>query len=374
MGQNNGGNGGRFAMAAARIAKGAASGGLGGAAAGAVTSFLPEIIKAGAILVALALLIPLMVFIGVPHIVFGYDNAIYDDIISLTERATYIDTVYKRIENYSLEYIDSIVEQVKAEYSEGDGYDDVSVESEVSNTNIYWFIAINAVSYKQDLFAMNEATIKELVMQKFSFSAVVEEIEKIVLDENDEETTVMIRTLKVNIKDLNPEELMDKLGFTDEEKNWARLLHQTLDEQNPLGGGYNGGYRIPGEAMSDARFAAMITEAEKYIGYPYVWGGSSPSTSFDCSGFVCWVINQSGVGSVGRTTAQGLFNMSTPVTRAEAKPGDLVFFHSTYVTSDTVTHIGIYVGESMMIHAGNPIGYVDFDLKYGSHFYAIGRI
>ena len=112
-------------------------------------------------------------------------------------------------------------------------------------------------------------------------------------------------------------------------------------------------YEIPPEALSDERFAAMIAEAEKYLGYPYVWGGSSPSTSFDCSGFVCWVINQSGVGSVGRTTAQGIFNHTTPITPSEAKPGDIIFFTGTYDSGSAVSHVGIYAGNGMMIHCGN---------------------
>ena len=119
------------------------------------------------------------------------------------------------------------------------------------------------------------------------------------------------------------------------------------------GGGEYTDYEIPPEALSDERFAAMIAEAEKYLGYPYVWGGSSPSTSFDCSGFVCWVINHSGVGSVGRTTAQGIFNYTTPIAPGEAKPGDIIFFTGTYDSGSAVSHVGIYVGNGMMIHCGN---------------------
>ena len=134
-------------------------------------------------------------------------------------------------------------------------------------------------------------------------------------------------------------------------------------------------YEIPPEALSDERFAAMIAEAEKYLGYPYVWGGSSPSTSFDCSGFVCWVINHSGVGSVGRTTAQGIFNYTTPIAPSEAKPGDIIFFTGTYDSGSAVSHVGIYVGNGMMIHCGNPISYASVNTPYWqSHFYAYGRL
>ena len=132
-------------------------------------------------------------------------------------------------------------------------------------------------------------------------------------------------------------------------------------------------YDIPSEALSDTRFAAMIAEAEKYLGYPYVWGGSSPSTSFDCSGFVCWVVNHSG-WSLGRTSAQGLFNACTPVSRSNARPGDLIFFQGTYDTHG-VSHVGIYVGNNRMIHCGNPISYTIINTQYWqSHFYAFGRL
>ena len=141
------------------------------------------------------------------------------------------------------------------------------------------------------------------------------------------------------------------------------------------GGGEYTDYEIPPEALSDERFAAMIAEAEKYLGYPYVWGGSSPSTSFDCSGFVCWVINHSGVGSVGRTTAQGIFNYTTPIAPGEAKPGDIIFFTGTYDSGSAVSHVGIYVGNGMMIHCGNPISYASVNTPYWqSHFYAYGRL
>ena len=132
-------------------------------------------------------------------------------------------------------------------------------------------------------------------------------------------------------------------------------------------------YDIPPEALEDETFAAMISEAEKYLGYPYVWGGSSPSTSFDCSGFVSWVINHSG-WSVGRQTAQGLYNLCTPVSSAQAKPGDLIYFVGTYDTAG-VSHVGIYVGGGMMIHCGDPISYANINTSYWqSHYFSFGRL
>ena len=141
------------------------------------------------------------------------------------------------------------------------------------------------------------------------------------------------------------------------------------------GGGYDPGsdYTVPGEALSDPAFAALITEAEKYLGYPYVWGGSSPSTSFDCSGFVCWVYTHSGVHNLPRTTANGILGQCARVSRADARPGDLVFFQGTYNTSGA-SHVGIYVGDGMMVHCGNPISYASIDTPYWrQHFLTFGR-
>ena len=146
----------------------------------------------------------------------------------------------------------------------------------------------------------------------------------------------------------------------------------------PDGAGSSGEYQdydIPGEALTDEKFRKMITEAEKYLGYPYVWGGSSPSTSFDCSGFVSWVINHCGNGwNVGRQTANGLMGKCDIIPKSEAKPGDLIFFQKTYNTSG-VSHVGIYVGNGMMIHCGNPISYASIETSYWrQHYYCMGRI
>ena len=169
--------------------------------------------------------------------------------------------------------------------------------------------------------------------------------------------------------------------LTEDKLSMYSLYMATLGNRPDLFPGYapstdaETDYEIPPEALEDEQFAAMMAEAEKYIGFPYVWGGSSPATSFDCSGFVSWVVNNCGVGwSVGRLTAQGLYNICTPVSEAEAKPGDLVFFEYTY-EGPWITHVGIYVGEGMMIHAGNPIGYLNFmDSYYSDNFVGFGRL
>ena len=139
--------------------------------------------------------------------------------------------------------------------------------------------------------------------------------------------------------------------------------------------GSGGGNAIPPDSYDDATVQALMEEAARYLGYPYVWGGSSPSTSFDCSGFVCWVFTNSGVHNLPRTTAQGIYDQCTPVSAADAKAGDIIFFTGTYNSGGAVSHVGIYCGNGTMIHCGDPIGYANINSSYWqSHFYAFGRL
>ena len=174
------------------------------------------------------------------------------------------------------------------------------------------------------------------------------------------------------------------LGLTADQMQRYELLLETYGNKAGLFGddiysevnpGDYQDYDIPPEALTDQRFANMIREAEKYLGYPYVWGGSSPSTSFDCSGFVSYVLNHCGNGwSMGRQTANGLRGKCTAVSPSEARPGDLIFFQGTYATSGA-SHVGIYVGNGMMIHCGNPIHYASVNTTYWqNHFMCYGRI
>ena len=177
--------------------------------------------------------------------------------------------------------------------------------------------------------------------------------------------------------------MISNSGLSEDDMERYRILLQTRGNRPDIfgndiyatpGGEYTD-YDIPGEALTDTRFANMIREAEKYLGYPYVWGGASPSTSFDCSGFVSWVINNCGNGwNVGRQTADGLRSCCAYVSPSEAKPGDLIFFQGTYNTPGA-SHVGIYVGDNMMIHCGNPIQYANISSAYWQeHFMAFGRI
>ena len=198
-------------------------------------------------------------------------------------------------------------------------------------------------------------------------------------DEDEDDYYILNVSLRNNglsaaINAANPnQEQMERYTILMETKgNKPDVFGENIYAGTPGGGQYTD-YEIPPDALSDERFAAMIAEAEKYLGYPSGWGGSSPSTSFDCSGFISWVINHSG-WNVGRQTAQGLYNICTPVSPEQAKPGDLVFFVGTYDTPG-VSHVGIYVGNSVMLHCGDPISYTNLNSSYWQqHFYCYGRL
>ena len=191
------------------------------------------------------------------------------------------------------------------------------------------------------------------------------------------------KILNVTLKNNGLANILLSAGLSDDQMMRYGVLMQTLGNKPDIFGDNPYAvavqdvlhYDIPGEALTDEKFRKMITEAEKYLGYPYVWGGSSPSTSFDCSGFVCWVVNHCGNGwNVGRITANGLKNTCAVIQRSEAKPGDLIFFQGTYNTTGA-SHVGIYVGDNMMIHCGNPIQYASIDSPYWqNHFYCFGRL
>ena len=160
------------------------------------------------------------------------------------------------------------------------------------------------------------------------------------------------------------------MSVTDEE-----LMEKVLAEQIP-----EAPEETTPQAEATVEEAAPVeetpkSEAAKYLGYPYVWGGSSPSTSFDCSGFVCWVFTNSGVHNLPRTTAQGIYDQCTPVSAADAKAGDIIFFTGTYNSPGPVSHVGIYCGNGVMIHCGDPIKYASINTPYWqSHFYSFGRL
>ena len=197
--------------------------------------------------------------------------------------------------------------------------------------------------------------------------------------------------LNVTLTNAALDAVVDEIGFTDDQMERYLLLKETYGNKKYLfeddiyanpdadSGGTSGGstgihYEPSGEALTDSQFAAMWQEASKYLGRAYVWGGSSPSTGFDCSGFVCWVINHSGAGSVGRTTAEGLRQWTNTIPASERQPGDIIFFQGTYDTAGA-SHVGIYIGDGKMIHCGDPIKISNVDSGYfKQHFLCYGRI
>lgn len=197
--------------------------------------------------------------------------------------------------------------------------------------------------------------------------------------------------LKVKLTNESMEAVVQNVGLTEDQLSRYEILHETYGNKKYLfeddiyanpdadGGGQGGGaageeYRPAGEALTDAQFAAMWNEASKYLGRAYVWGGSSPSTGFDCSGFVCWVINKSGAGSIGRTTAEGIRQWTNPISKSDRQPGDIIYFQGTYNTAGA-SHVGIYIGDGKMIHCGDPIKVSNVDSGYfANHFLGYGRI
>jgi hypothetical protein len=260
------------AAAVASIAKGAAAGGLAGAAVGAVKAFLPQLMRLAVILVVLLLVIPFLIIAALPNVLFGYDSAQSDDIIALTQKAYSIDAAYKEVKNYDKEAVDKIIEDAKAANTT-DGtanYDDVDVTEVLDNTNIYWLIAITSVAHKQDLFSMSEDAIKNMTVSKISYTASIVETESGTGD-----ATATMKTLKIDIKDLNPDELMDKLNFTEEERNWARVLFGSMTEHQYVGITDSDGEGYYGTDYGDITFTDAATEVVYYNQTDSRWGSYS---------------------------------------------------------------------------------------------------
>lgn len=283
------------------------------------------------------------------------------------------------------------------------GYDEYRYDLDEINHNPYELAAYLTVKFEDYTRAEVQGTLQALFNQQYELT-LTEEVEIRTRTETRTGTTTStdpetgettteeyeyeveveyeyyILNVKLENKGLN--RVIGSSGMTEDEMERYAVLLQTSGNRPDIFGddiyavtGEYTDYDIPGEALTDVKFAKMIREAEKYLGYPYVWGGSSPSTSFDCSGFVSWVINNCGNGwSVGRLTANGLMGVCDIIPRSSAKQGDLIFFQGTYDTSGA-SHVGIYVGNGMMIHCGNPISYASIETSYWQqHFYCFGRI
>ena len=274
------------------------------------------------------------------------------------------------------------------------GYDEYRYDLAEIGHNPYELASYLTVLFEDYTRAEAQSTLQSLFAQQYTLT-LTPEVEVRYRTEtrtdsegNDYDVEVPYNYHILNVKLTNKGlgAVIQASGLTTEQADRYDVLMTTSGNRSELFGedvyGVSGGeytdYDIPGEALTDEKFRRMITEAEKYLGMPYVWGGSSPSTSFDCSGFVSWVINHSGNGwSVGRLGAKGLKNICDIIPPDQAKPGDLIFFHHTYDAPDPsdATHVGIYVGDGMMIHCGNPISYASTESSYWqSHFLCFGRI
>ena len=254
----------------------------------------------------------------------------------------------------SFDQLDEVIAEINSQCEDGKSLDDTRVKA------IFY-----ALFFGADQPGMNDEDYRT-----FADCFVTYEERQ---DEDGNTYTVAVPITNLETIYSNLESVLNRV-ITPEDKSNAQRIY-TQAKYGSAGGGEGGNGLPPGIAMGDGSFKALMEEATKYIGWPYVWGGSSPSTSFDCSGYVCWVYTQSGVYNLPRTTAQGIFDQCSVVSREEAKPGDLIFFTGTYASGSPVSHIGIYVGENQMLHCGDPIGYANIDSAYwSSHFYAMGRL
>lgn len=266
--------------------------------------------------------------------------------------------------------------QIENEYPD---YDEYNYYVDEINHNPYELASYLTVKFENYTRDQVQITLQSLFDQQYDLT--LEEKVETKTHSDGEEYDYYI--LNVYLKNKGLGKIILKQGMDEGESKRYTLLNQTYGNRKDLfesdiyaevSEDYTD-YDIPGEALTNQKFANLIQEAEKYLGYPYVWGGSNPSTSFDCSGFISWVLNHSGNGwNVGRQTANGLKSICNIIPTSEAKPGDLIFFKGTYSTTGA-SHVGIYVGNGMMLHCGNPIQYTSVETDYWKkHFYCFGRL
>ena len=352
--------------------------------------FVKEHPKAILIVGALGLLVMLIagMFSSCTAMFAGSGNAVLGTSYTAEDAdITGTDTDYSALEA-------ALNNQISNIESTNPGYDEYRYDLAEIGHNPYELASYLTVLFEDYTRAEVQSTLQSLFAQQYTLT-LTPEVEVRYRTEtrtdsegNDYDVEVPYNYHILNVKLTNKGlgAVIRDSGLTTEQADRYDVLMTTSGNRSELFGedvyGVSGGeytdYDIPGEALTDEKFRRMITEAEKYLGYPYVWGGSSPSTSFDCSGFVSWVINHSGNGwNVGRLGAKGLKGICDIIPPDQAKPGDLIFFHHTYDAPDPsdATHVGIYVGDGMMIHCGNPISYASTETNYWqNHFLCFGRI
>ena len=303
------------------------------------------------------------------------------------------DEDYEELESDLREQLDSIE-------SEHPGYDEYRYNLAEIGHNPYELAALLTVEYENYTRAQVQEELQRIFNEQYELT-LEEEVElrtrtetrtststdpetgETTEDEYEVEVEYEYYILNVTLTNKGVDAVARESNLTDDQLERYEVLLETRGNRDDLFGDVSFAipdsdyldYDIPGEALTDEKFRNMINEAEKYLGYPYVWGGSSPSTSFDCSGFVSYVINHCGNGwNVGRQTANGLMNSCDIIPKSEAQPGDLIFFQKTYNTSGA-SHVGIYVGNGMMLHCGSPISYASIETSYWQqHYYCMGRI
>lgn len=300
----------------------------------------------------------------------GFNSIMVSSYFAEDEDIYAAENYYKDLESG----LQSEINNIERDYG---GYDEYNYDLAQIGHNPYELISYLTALYMDFTFDDVKQPLDDLFEQQYILTLTSQTETRTDDEGNDKEYKILNVTL-VN-KNIT---MLTNMNLTDDQRELYGIYLESKGNRDYLFADdiYSNpaappSYTIPGEALNDATFRRLITEAEKYLGYPYVWGGSSPSTSFDCSGFVCWVYQASGVYPLSRTTAQGIFNQCAVVSRADAKPGDIIFFTGTYNAGEPVTHVGIFVGNGMMIHCGNPIQYASIDSSYwSSHFYAFGRL
>ncbi len=322
--------------------------------------------------------------------------------VGITTSYTAVDEEILAVEQNYRDMEEELQETIDNIESDHPGFDEYQYTLDNIGHNPYQLAAVLTVLYEQYTEEMVQAKIEEIFEAQYELTlrSVTEIREREVTgyrwveDETHEDggyyeeytytEQYEWKILKVKLVNNTLDTVIRNMGLTSDQMARYEVLLETYGNKKYLfdddiysivDPGRYGDYEIPPEALTDTRFANMIREAERYLGYPYVWGGSNPSTSFDCSGFVCWVINHCGNGwNVGRTTANGLLNRCTRIPASEARPGDLIFFKGTYDVKGA-SHVGIYVGDGMMLHCGSPIQYTSINTNYWrKHFYTYGRI
>ena len=260
----------RLAAAAYNIAKGAASGGLAGAAAGAAVSFLPELLKAAAVILFVFVLLPILIIVSLPNILFGFDSAASSDIVAMTDKAYSVEAAYQSVDAFGEEHMSDVITRIEQAYTGEDGtrqYDELEVLKDTDNLNIYWFIAINSVANGQDLWQMDEASIRDMTIRTFRHNSLLE-----LITQGTGEDAVTIRKLKVNFETATPEELMSELAFSEEQENWARLMYSTLTDEQYVGFSDSDGAGYYNTNYGDIVFSDAATEVVYYNQTDSRWG------------------------------------------------------------------------------------------------------